>query len=226
MMPTPEAHGQTMSNEIKESDNNGKLIHYRTSDGYEWWYDYDTNGKLTHSRDSDGHEVWREYDINGKLIHYRNSFGLEVWREYDTNGKLIHSRDSDGYEEWYEYDTNGKLINTRNTSGATDPALATQPSVPSGEAVRNALRRVLDNADWDDLADLANAMTGQRDVNTHEMADALLAAPPQDRVSEVTEAMVKAGVQAFDAGVPWLDVQGQVRAILTAAIAPSRTEGK
>jgi hypothetical protein len=59
-----------------------------------------------------------------------------------------------------------------------------EPSVPSGEAVRNALRRVLDNADWDDLADLANAMTGQRDVNTHEMADALLAAPPQERVSE------------------------------------------
>jgi hypothetical protein len=27
-------------------------------------------------------------------------------------------------------------------------------------------------------------MTGQRDVNTHEMADALLAAPPQERVSE------------------------------------------
>jgi YD repeat-containing protein len=316
-----------MTNTIREYDNNGNEIHYRTSDGYEWWYDYDTNGKLIHSRDSDGHEVWREYDINGKLIHSRDSNGLEVWREYDINGKLMHSRDSDGYgewyddngkwihfrdsngyevwreydnngklihyrdsngyeewreydtngkwihyrnsngfEEWYEYDTNGKLINTRNTSGATDLALATQPSVPSGEretdylaehhsecalrlgdnerdgiqvcdcipatlyrapqpsvpsgeAVRNALRRVLDNADWDDLADLANAMTGQRDVNTHEMADALLAAPPQDRVSEVTEAMVKAGVQAFDAGVPWRDVQGQVRAILTAAAA-------
>jgi hypothetical protein len=60
---------------------------------------------------------------------------------------------------------------------------------------------------------------GKRDAS-------LLAAPPQERVSEVTEAMVKAGVQAFDAGVPWLDLQGQVRAILTAALAPSRTEGK
>jgi hypothetical protein len=47
----------------------------------------------------------------------------------------------------------------------------------------------------------------------------LYAAPPQERVSEVTEAMVEAGVQAFDAGVPWRDVQGQVRAILTAAAA-------
>jgi hypothetical protein len=38
--------------------------------------------------------------------------------------------------------------------------------------------------------------------------------------------MVKAGVQAFDAGVPWLDVQGQVRAILTAANAKLLADAK
>ena len=43
-------HGQTMSNEIRE---------------------YDTNGNVIHSRDSNGFEVWREYDINGKLINTR-----------------------------------------------------------------------------------------------------------------------------------------------------------
>ncbi len=48
-----------------------------------------------------------------------------------------------------------------------------------------------------------------------EGARAQLATPPS---GAVTEAMVKAGVQAFDAGVPWRDVQGQVRAILVAAL--------
>ena len=128
------------------------------------------------------------------------------------------------------------------------PECAPQPSVPSGEAVRNALRRVLDNADWDDLADLANAMTGQRDVNTHEMADALLAAPPQDRVSEARIGIeshlglhqvveLRYLVDCFEAllftqdgdklvasgtGTNVADAMEQ----LLAALAPSRTEGK
>jgi hypothetical protein len=114
--------------------------------------------------------------------------------------------------------------------------------------VRNALRRVLDNADWDDLADLANAMTGQRDVNTHEMADALLAAPPQDRVSEARIGIeshlglhqvveLRYLVDCFEAllftqdgdklvasgtGTNVADAMEQ----LLAALAPSRTEGK
>jgi YD repeat-containing protein len=108
-----------MTNTIKEYDNNGNLIHFRNSDGYEFWREYDTNGNEIHSRDSDGYEDWREYDTNGKCIHYRDSNGYEWWREYDEHGKEIHSRDSDGYEVWCEYDDNGKLINTRNTSGAT-----------------------------------------------------------------------------------------------------------
>jgi hypothetical protein len=101
--------------------------------------------------------------------------------------------------------------------------------------VRNALRRVLDNADWDDLADLANAMTGQRDVNTHEMADALLAAPPQDRVSEaMVERLCEELMQECDAGGPVLECDiflgeaswscrtDAVRRALTAALAPPR----
>jgi YD repeat-containing protein len=224
--------GQTMTKTIREYDNNGKCIYYRNSVGYAWWREYDTNGKLIHSRDSHGYEVWCDYDTNGKWIHFRDSNGFEVWREYHTNGKLIHFRDSNGLEVWREYDTNGKLINTRNTSGATDLALAPQPSVPSGEAVRNALRRVLDNADWDDLADLANAMTGQRDVNTHEMADALLAAPPQERVSEVTEAMafaawaecirIEENATPFAAPEMWEQVKPAWMSIVRAALAPSR----
>jgi hypothetical protein len=92
--------------------------------------------------------------------------------------------------------------------------------------LRNALRRVLDNADWDDLADLANAMTGQRDVNTHEMADALLAAPPQEQVSE---AMVEAGLKAKDGYAVFGAVYGVgerevMRRILTAAMSAGRAD--
>jgi YD repeat-containing protein len=83
------------SNTIREYDNNGNLIHHRTSDGYAWW---------------------REYDANGKVIHYRDSNGREKWNEYDEHGKLIHYRYSDGFAGWYEYDTNGKLINTRTNN--------------------------------------------------------------------------------------------------------------
>ena len=107
-----------MTNTIKEYDNNGKLIHYRYSDGFEVWYDYDTNGNE---------------------IHYRNSFGYEVWREYDANGKLIHYRDSTGREWRREYDNNGKLINTRNTSGATGHHHAA-----AEEKVRGELQSVVD----------------------------------------------------------------------------------
>jgi hypothetical protein len=97
-----------------------------------------------------------------------------------------------------------------------------EPSVPSGEAVA-CVKRL---AYWANLwAEQGSDETLNRDIvdgDERVALASLLAAPPQERVSEVTEAMVKAGVQAFDAGVPWLDVQGQVRAILTAALAPSR----
>ena len=35
-----------MTNEIREYDNNGNVIHYRTSDGYEVWCEYDNNGNV------------------------------------------------------------------------------------------------------------------------------------------------------------------------------------
>ena len=39
-----------MTNEIKEYDTNGNLIHFRDSTGFEWWSEYDANGKQTHIR--------------------------------------------------------------------------------------------------------------------------------------------------------------------------------
>jgi hypothetical protein len=106
------------------------------------------------------------------------------------------------------------------------PHRPTQPSVPSGEAVA-CVKRL---AYWANLwAEQGSDETLTRDIvdgDERVALASLYAAPPQERVSEVTEAMVKAGVQAFDAGVPWLDVQGQVRAILTAANAKLLADAK
>ena len=63
-------------------------------------HEYDSNGKLIHFKDSNGYERWREYDGNGKVIHYKDSNGFETWREYGSNGNELHFKDSNGYEFW------------------------------------------------------------------------------------------------------------------------------
>jgi len=82
---------------ITEYDENNNLIHYRDTDGYEWWSEYDENNNEIHTQNSNGYEVWREYDKNNNMIHYRDSEGYEYWREYDENNNEIHFRTSTGH---------------------------------------------------------------------------------------------------------------------------------
>ena len=89
-------------NEIKEYDKKGNLIHYRGSNGYEWWREVDEKGNEIHYRDSNGYEYWREYDAKNNCIHCRYSDGFEYWSEYDENSNTIHIRDTSGYEKWYD----------------------------------------------------------------------------------------------------------------------------
>ena len=88
-------NGKTLSKwvevlSISEYDNNGNLIHYKNSNGYEEWGEYDSNGNLIHYKNSDGKEEWNEYDSNGNQIHYKDSDGEEYWHEYTywKNGKV------------------------------------------------------------------------------------------------------------------------------------------
>ena len=96
---------------ISEYDNNGNLIHFKSSDFVECWKEYDSNGNLIHSKYSYSWEEWSEYDSNGNLIHYKDSNGDEKWYEYDSNGNKIHYKDNDGEEYWHEYTywKNGKV---------------------------------------------------------------------------------------------------------------------
>ena len=97
---------------LYEYDSNGNEIHYKNSNGYEWWSEYDINGKLIHFKNSTGCEEWYEYDSNGSKTHFKYSDGYEWWAEFNSSGNLIHSKNSTGYEYWYDlwYDSNGNSI--------------------------------------------------------------------------------------------------------------------
>ncbi|MCK9199310.1 MAG: hypothetical protein M0P49_06880 [Bacilli bacterium] len=92
----------------KEYDDKGNLIHFKTSDGFEYWNEYD-EGNLIHFKTNDGYESWSEYN-NRKLIHFRDSNGKENWKEYDDKGNLIHFKDATGCEYWQEFDDEGNMI--------------------------------------------------------------------------------------------------------------------
>ncbi len=105
---------------IREYDANGNLIHYKNSNGIEYWREYDANGNLIHYKESNGYETWREYDANGNLIHYKDGYGVEYWREYDANGKMIHYKDSFGFEKWKQFDAKGNCIHYKNSDGVEE----------------------------------------------------------------------------------------------------------
>lgn len=97
-----------------EFDDNGQEIHFKNSRGYEDWIEYDSNGNQIYFKDSDGNENWHEYDSKGHEIHYKTSGGSENWSEYDAKGNRIYYKDSDGHESWYEYDSHGNEIHEKN----------------------------------------------------------------------------------------------------------------
>ena len=78
---------------------------------------YDKKGNLIHFKDSNGYEYWNEYDENGNIIYHKNSDGFEEWNEYDENGNCIYSKKYNGYEEWFKYDENGNIIHYKTSDG-------------------------------------------------------------------------------------------------------------
>ena len=113
------------------------------------------------------------------------------------------------------------------------PECAPQPSVPSGEAVAWA-PQLVDGS----MPLLVYASVDFRTVEQavehfikpeHWRVIPLYAAPPQERVSEVTEAMVEAGLKAKDGYAVFGAVYGVgerevMRRILTAALSAGRED--
>ena len=71
----------------RTKDSKGNVIHYKASDGYEYWREFDEKSNVIHYKDSTGFEVWTEFDEKDNEIYYKNSKGDEYW--YDSRGKLI-----------------------------------------------------------------------------------------------------------------------------------------
>ena len=44
-------------------------------------HEYDAAGHEVHYKNSNGKEWWREYDANGNEVHYRDTEGMEEWGE-------------------------------------------------------------------------------------------------------------------------------------------------
>ena len=86
-----------MNNKIKEKSFE-ELVEERaviTETINDCLYEYDYNGNLNliHFKNSDGFEYWKEYDENNNLIHYKNSKGDEYWK--DSNGDFITKEEYD-----------------------------------------------------------------------------------------------------------------------------------
>lgn len=47
---------------IKKYDDNENIIYFKSSSGYESWWEYDEHNRTTHYKESNGTEAWWEYD--------------------------------------------------------------------------------------------------------------------------------------------------------------------
>ena len=65
--------GKTLSKLVEvysviEYDSNGNWIHYKASNGEEYWYEYDSKGNRIHSKDSNGKVEWYSYHFSLPLL--------------------------------------------------------------------------------------------------------------------------------------------------------------
>ena len=64
---------------IIEEDSKGNVVHYKDSDGYEWWSEYNKRGKEFHHKDNDGFKRWSEYDKRGNATRTLTKFSNGTW---------------------------------------------------------------------------------------------------------------------------------------------------
>ena len=167
-------------------DNKGNVIHYKDSNGYEYWKDYDSNNNRIHYKDSKGVECWFKYDSNNNVIHYKESNGYEYWHDYDSNNNIIHYKNSKGVEDWYDSDGNriddpDKVIEKRDEARAVllyeqggihatamGWAAKYAEAIEQRDSLAEALRKLWDNhtlhgAAYELIVNTLTAMKGRSD---------------------------------------------------------------
>lgn len=123
-----------MNPELKEYDNQGRLIFNRKPDGYEKNYTYSKAGKLLKESDSNSvvrnyvferngsysiletnsqnNSAYEKYDKYFRLIEYK-SFANEVFKyDYDAYGNVIKETAAN-YSKVYDYDLKNRLVKSR-----------------------------------------------------------------------------------------------------------------
>jgi YD repeat-containing protein len=88
---------QGSHNVIKEYNEDGKIIHYKRSEGKEYWKTYDEFGHLRSYKDSNGFGIWCLYAKCGKISSYSDTRGNWYHYSYDSDGREIYYRHSSGF---------------------------------------------------------------------------------------------------------------------------------
>ena len=115
----------------------GRVLTYKSNDGYWFEYTCDAAGRVLIFKDSS--DFWYEYarDTHGRELTFKNS--NEFWYEYtrDTHGNELTYKNSFG--AWYEYtrDAQGKELTYKNHTGlwatlAIDPDYALRHNAVTG----------------------------------------------------------------------------------------------
>ena len=91
-----------------------KNIHIVDPDGLETWIEQNEQEQITHYKTSDGYEYFYEYDERGnKIREYYPESGLEILRTYDDANNMLSRKhvinDNIDYQESYEYNDKGLL---------------------------------------------------------------------------------------------------------------------
>ena len=81
-------NGNSLREEIYILDDNDRCVHYKDSEGVEYWSEYDKKGNEIHRKYLQGFEYWQKFDTDGNRIILENSDG-DLW-VYDKSGEEIY----------------------------------------------------------------------------------------------------------------------------------------
>ena len=73
--------------------------------------EYDDRGNIIHYKDTDGDEYWREYDENNNLVHYKSFVGYEYWWKFDKKFPILITQQEFKQIERTKLYLNNKKIN-------------------------------------------------------------------------------------------------------------------
>ncbi len=139
----PQTKGRLPSYYQLDSDEAGRVVHFRDPDGqpttltddaanrltavtnplgHTLQLGYDGRDNLLYWEDANGNLTQRQYDGNGNLVAHTNALQQTTRYDYDAQDRLVKVTDAKGRVTQLHYDAKGRLIGLTNPLGDT-PAL-------------------------------------------------------------------------------------------------------